>query len=122
MNRKGICRPGAWLMVAAVVLTVMSSLGPLFIAATRPSHEWSLILSGLPALLLSLSGVVILILYVVGFLQYCHSKGYSRWLGVLLLLGNVLGFLVLLMLPDLNARVLDRQSAPGASGVTAVSK
>ncbi len=96
----GFSRPGALQMVAAAVLAVISAVGPLFIAATRPSHEWVLILSGLPAMAISLSGFLIAILYVVGFFRFCTSKGYSKWLAFWLLLGNFFGLVVLLILPD----------------------
>lgn len=104
MNKKGFSRPGALQMLAAVALMICGGLAPVMIAASRPSHEWIIALSGAPALALSLAGVAIFILYVAGFLRYCASKGYSGWLGLLLLCGNVFGFIVLLLLPDVNDR------------------
>lgn len=102
MSRTGFARPGALQMSASLVLMALSGIGPLFIATTRPGHEWMVILTGLPVLGVSLFGIGILLLYVVGFLRYCGSKGYSKWLGAWLLLGNVFGFIVLLLLPDLT--------------------
>lgn len=102
MGKKGLSRPGALQMVASAILTLVASVGPTVIALTRSSHEWSLFLAGFPALALSLSGVVVFLLYVVGFLRYCSNKGYSKWLGLFLFLGNVPGLISLLLLPDIS--------------------
>lgn len=102
MRKKGLSRPGALQMVASAILTLVASVGPTVIALTRSSQEWSLFLTGFPALALSLSGVVVFLLYVVGFLRYCSNKGYSKWLGLFLFLGNVPGFISLLLLPEIS--------------------
>jgi hypothetical protein len=104
MNKTGLSRPGAMLMVMSAVLTILVGVGPLFMAATRPSHEWLMVLTGLPAFMLSISGLFVTILYFIGFLKCGASKGYSAWLSFWLFWGNVPGFIVLLLLPDLNAR------------------
>ncbi len=102
MNKKGLSRPGAMLMAAAVVLLTLAAIGPIVMAASTPSHEWSMILTGPSALATSAAGLFSLLLYAVGYLKYCSSKGYSTWLALWLLLGNLPGFVVLLLLPDLH--------------------
>ena len=99
-------------MVASAILMVLAAIGPIVLAAMRPSHEWLMVLSGLPALALTIAGGFVVLLYFVGFLSYCASKGYSKWLGFWLFFGSVPGFIVLLMLPDLTANVKDRLQMP----------
>jgi hypothetical protein len=105
MKRTGFRRPGAILMVAATALIFLSGLGPLFIASTRPSHEWLMILTGAPAIALFIAGVCIICLYVVGFLRYSADKGYSSLVGLWLLLGNVFGLIAMLLLPDKTSSI-----------------
>lgn len=102
MKKTGLSRPGASQMVTSAALVLLAGIGPIFLAATRPSQEWLMVLTGFPALALSLVGVGVILLYIVGFLRYCKSKGYSMWLGLCLLVCNVFGFIALLLLPDLN--------------------
>jgi hypothetical protein len=103
MNKTGFSRPGALQMIVSAALMLLGSIGPLFVAFTVPDHEWSFYLTGLPVLGLSILGIATVILYIVGFLRYCGSKGYSKWLGVWLLFGHLFGLIVLLLLPDLEA-------------------
>ncbi|HEY9756459.1 MAG TPA: hypothetical protein V6C97_14930 [Oculatellaceae cyanobacterium] len=119
MRKQGISRPGALQMVAAASLVFLASGGPIFIAATRPTHEWLMALSGLPALALMLVGVGTVALYLVGFLRYCGSKGYSLWLGLWLSLGGFVGLVALLLLPDLTEIRTD--SRRGSSDVVDIS-
>lgn len=103
MKKRGLARPGALQMISSGILMIIAAIGPVFLAVTRPNHEWMMVLTGFPAMGLSLAGVGVLLLYIFGFLRYCADKGYSKWLGLWLLLGNVFGLVVLLLLPDLNA-------------------
>ncbi len=102
MDKIGFTRPGALQMLIAVALTTIVAIGPLFVAEMRPNHEWFVSLYGLPALAATLASLGILLLYIVGFVRYCASKGYSKWLGIFLLLGHLFGFIVLLLLPDIK--------------------
>jgi hypothetical protein len=97
-------RPGALQMLAAVILTIVCSVGPIVLAITKPTHEWSLVAVGPEAVLLSSLGLIITALYAVGCIRYCASKGYSKWLGFWLFLSHVTGFVTLLLLPDLYER------------------
>jgi hypothetical protein len=110
MNKTGLSRPGAIQMVASLVLMLLASIGPAFVAATRPTHEWILALTGLPALAMTVAGIAVFILYVVGFLRYSSSKGYNMWVGLFLLLGSIPGFIALLLLPDLNTITMRQTS------------
>jgi hypothetical protein len=38
--------------------------------------------------------------WIFGFLRYAQSKGYSKWLGFWLSLGQVPGMIALFLLPD----------------------
>ena len=100
MNKTGLSRPGGMQMVLSAILMIVVAIGPMYIAASRPDHEWSVVLNGLPALAVTVASVVLLLLYFIGFLRYCASKGYSKWLGLWLFLGHVFGLIVLLLLPD----------------------
>ncbi len=100
MNKTGLSRPGALQMLVSVFLMIVASSGPILIALTRPSHELFMYLTGYSAIALELFGFGIMVLYFVGFLRYCASKGYSMWIGFWLLFANVFGLIVLLMLPD----------------------
>jgi hypothetical protein len=75
---------------------------PTVVAAFHPNHEYTLLLNGAPAFAVSVALILLAVLYIVGFVRYCASKGYSKWLGFWLLLGNVPGFIVMLLLPDLT--------------------
>lgn len=103
-TKSGMSRPGALQMLAAVILTIICSVGPIVLAMTKPTHEWSLVAVGPEALLLSSVGLIIAALYAVGCIRYCTSKGYSKWLGFWLFLSHVAGFITLLLLPDLYER------------------
>lgn len=103
MNNNWLSRPGAIQMLASIVLVTFASIGPIVLAIRQPGHEWLMSLSGLPALAMTIATVLVLALYCIGFLRYCASKGYSKWLGVCLLLGHFPGFIALLLLPDLQA-------------------
>ena len=98
--KTGFGRPGALQMLIAVALGAMEGVIPFVMAASMPSHEWALVLNGFPAFLMMAAGMATAILYFVGFLRYCTSKGYSPWLGLLLLICNVPGFIMLLLLPQ----------------------
>lgn len=102
MSKTGLARPGAMQMVGAAILVLVVAIGPLFLAAVQPEQVWSIMLTGFPAFAVSVSGLLVLVLYLVGFLRYCASKGYSKWLGFWLLLGHFAGFIALLLLPDLK--------------------
>jgi hypothetical protein len=102
MSKQGISRPGALQMVASAALMLVASGGPIFVAATRPTHEWLLSISGLPALTLILVVLGTSALYFIGFLRYCASKGYSMWLGFWLWLGGAVGLIALMLLPDIT--------------------
>ncbi|MBU6452723.1 MAG: hypothetical protein KGS72_13135 [Cyanobacteria bacterium REEB67] len=100
MDKTGLARPGAMQMVLAVVLAMVISIGPLFMAATRPDHQWSVAWTGLPAFGVAISGIVAGFVYFVGFLRYAVDKGYSPWLAFWLFCGNAPGFIALILLPD----------------------
>lgn len=100
--KTGIFRSGAVLMLTSVALSLISVGTPLIFAAMQPDHEWSMWLTGFPAFCLSISGAIIALLYIIGFVQYSFSKGYGAWLTVWLLLGNFPGLIILLSLPDLK--------------------
>ncbi len=102
MVKTGLARQGALQMLIAVVAMTGCSIIPPVIAAFKPSHEWLMVMTGTPAFLMVIAGLMMFVIYSVGFLRYCVDKGYSKWLGFVLLLGAVPGFLVLLMLPDLK--------------------
>ncbi|MBS1989948.1 MAG: hypothetical protein JSS86_12965 [Cyanobacteria bacterium SZAS LIN-2] len=102
MNKSGLSRPGAMLMLMSAALMVISGVGPVFLAVSRPTHDWLMVLTGMPAFGIIAASALVAILYFVGFLRYCGSKGYSAFLGFWLFLGNVPGFIVLLLLPDLK--------------------
>jgi hypothetical protein len=108
MHEKGLSRPGAMLMVASAILMLVSAIGPVFLAVMRPTHEWLMVLSGFPAFAIISASALTAVLYFVGFLRYCVSKGYSSWLGFWLFLGNVPGFIVLLLLPDRKGNVSEQ--------------
>ncbi|MBA3859012.1 MAG: hypothetical protein C0507_19065 [Cyanobacteria bacterium PR.3.49] len=110
MFKTGFARPGALQMLVATVAIALCSTFPPVIAAFKPSHEWLLVLTGIPAFLMIFAGLMMFIVYGIGFLRYCADKGYSKWLGLVLLLGAVPGFLVLLMLPDLKHAVQEMNS------------
>lgn len=102
MLKTGIARPGALqMLVATVAIAGCSSLPPI-LAAFKPSQEWLMVLTGIPAFLMVFAALMMFTVYCVGFLRYCVDKGYSRWLGLVLLLGAIPGFLGLLLLPDLR--------------------
>jgi hypothetical protein len=103
MSKTGLSRPGAIQMLAAATLMVVAAVGPVYLAASRPTHEWLMVLNGFPALAMSVAGIALLVLYFVGFLRYGSSKGYSKWLGFWLFFSNFPGFIALLLLPDLKA-------------------
>jgi hypothetical protein len=103
-TKSGMWRPGALQMLAALILGIICSAGPVVLAMTRPTHEWSLIAVGPEALLLSSLGLIIVALYAIGCIRYCASKGYSKWLGFWLFLSHLTGFVTLLLLPDLYER------------------
>ncbi len=105
MNGTGLGRPGAMQMVAAGVLMAAETIAPIVVAATRPNHEWFMDLTGLPAMVPIIVSTLLVALYFVGFLRYCSSKGYSKWLGFWLFLGNIPGFITLLLLPDLQRNI-----------------
>lgn len=120
MSKTGLFRPGAIQMVASTILIVVAAIGPIVLAAMRPSHEWLMVLSGLPAIALTITGGFVVLLYFVGFLSYCASKGYSKWLGFWLFFGTIPGFIVLLMLPDLKANINDRLQTPSRTPLSAL--
>lgn len=102
MTKKGLARPGALQMLVAIVSITVGSIAPTMMALRSPNHEWALALNGAPALGMFLVAAGLSVLYIIGFLRYCSSKGFSKWLAFWLLLGNVPGFIVLMLLPDLN--------------------
>jgi ABC-type Na+ efflux pump permease subunit len=104
MNKKGLSRPGALQMIASVIIMIITAIGPLYLAATRPNNEWFMVLNGLPALAVVIASIAVLFLYLIGFLRYCGSKGYSKWIGFWLLFAHAFGFIVLMLLPDLKTR------------------
>lgn len=100
--KNGIRRSGAILMVTSVALSLISFGIPLVFASMQPDHEWSMWLTGFPAFCMSISGAIVGLLYVIGFIQYSFSKGYGPWVTFWLILGNLPGFIILLSLPDLK--------------------
>jgi hypothetical protein len=102
MNKNGLYRPGAFLMAVSLVLFSSAAAGPVVLVIMTPSHEWLFNLNGLPALAMIMTSIVVVLLYLVGFIRYSSSKGYSNWLGFWLFLGNIPGFITLLLLPDLQ--------------------
>jgi hypothetical protein len=109
-NKTGFSRPGALQMLASAALMLVGAIGPFFVASSRPSHEWFMVVTGAPAFAMSLIGVAVLVLYLIGFFRYCASKGYSKWLGLFLFFANLPGFIVLLLLPDLHSRTAQEPS------------
>ena len=107
-KRTGLSRPGALQMLASAALMIVAAIGPILVASSRPTNEWLIVLTGFPALGMSVAGIGVLLLYFIGFLRYCASKGYSKWLGFWLFIGNIPGFVVLLLLPDLSSRITER--------------
>ena len=99
-------------MILAALLMIVAAIGPAIIAFTKPNHEWLLELSGLPAVALAAACLAVAILYFVGFLLYCKSKGYSMWVGFWLLLSNIPGFIALMLLPDLHATISPHADIP----------
>ena len=89
------------MITGATLLTVLGAF-PLIIATTNASHEYSMLLVGVPALAMTVAALAFCVIYALGFLNYCSSKGYSKWLGMWLLLCNIPGTVVLLLLPDLH--------------------
>jgi hypothetical protein len=98
--QRGFARPGAMQMLWAGILLALESLGPIFAAAANPNHEWVMELTGIWAASLWLVTAIAVVLYCIGFVRYCMSKGYSGWIGFFLLIGNLPGFIVMLLLPD----------------------
>lgn len=103
MHRIGFARPGALQMLISVLGSAACAVYPAYLAATSPEHEFGVLLSGLPALLLMLMYLLWFVLYLVGFIRYAASKGYGAFVILLLLLANILGFILLLVLPDRRA-------------------
>lgn len=99
-------------MLIAVVSITFAGIVPLVYALTLPSHEWLMSLSGLPALAMTIASLAVVILYVIGFIRYSASKGYSKWLGFWLLLSHLPGFIVLLLLPDLKTDLKESSTNP----------
>lgn len=116
MNKTGLKRDGAAFMLAGATLLAILSTFPLIIAATKPSHEWSIFLVGAPAISMMFAATTFCLIYALGFLTYCSSKGYSIWVGIWLLLCNVPGLMILLLLPDL--RELSNTPYVGLQGVS----
>ena len=89
-------------MAVSLVLLSLAAAAPIVFAIVTPSHEWLVNLVGVPAFVTIVISIVVVSLYLVGFIRYCSSKGYSKWLGFWLFLGNIPGFITLLLLPDLQ--------------------
>lgn len=108
MHKSELQRPGAVQMLIAAVLMGIVGIGPIVATLIRPEHEWSLFLSGAPALVALACSIGFVLLYFLGFIRYTVSKGYSSWLGLFLFMGHIFGLIVLLMLPDRG------EAAPGS--------
>src|SRR5437763_1806682 len=104
MNRTGFARPGSLQILVAVVISLLFGIGPLFMALTSPTHAWAYVATGPQAILLSSVGLIVTVLYAVGCIRYCKSKGYSGWLGFWLFLAHIPGFIAILLLPDVFMR------------------
>lgn len=116
MKKTGLKRDGAaFMLMGATLLTLLSTL-PMIIASTNASHEWSMLLVGAPAFAMMFAATTFCLIYAVGFLSYCSSKGYSKWIGLWLMLCNVPGLMVLLLLPDL--RELNNAPCVGLQGLS----
>lgn len=100
MHKTGLSRPGTIQMIAAAIITAVGIVVPAYMCAIRPNHEWLMVLSGFPALAAASTGIIIALLYFIGFLRYCTSKGYSKWIGFWLFLSHLPGLIILLLLPD----------------------
>lgn len=116
MTRTGFARPGAVLIVLAVVIAVLAGIGPIFMAMGSPTHWWGYEATGFGAFLLSSLGLLLAALYIVGCILYTRSKGYSAWIGFWLSLGHFAGLLAMLLLPDQLVRMgsterADRETA-----------
>lgn len=119
MTKTGLSRPGAMQMVASATLMVVAAIGPAVLAVGRPNHEWLMVLNGPPALAMVIASLIVIVLYCLGFFRYCSSKGYSTWLGFWLFIGNLPGFIVLLLLPDLKASC--KEQLDNTSGLPQIS-
>lgn len=95
-----LSRPGSIQMTIALVLATLAGLVPIYLACMMPSHEWFMVLTGLPAASMAAASLAILGLFFVGYIRYCISKGYSGWIGFWLFWSNLPGFIVLLLLPE----------------------
>ena len=93
-------RPGAVIIVLSFTLMLVVSVLSAFQAAQTPGHE----LTGQAAVPWFMALLVLGILYLLGFIEYANSKGYSGWLAFWLCLGQLPGFIALLLLPDQNRK------------------
>lgn len=100
MMKKIMGRPGAVLMAISLVVAIGAAIAPLYLALMMPSHEWFMILTGPRAFALSAAGVLVVAMYLIGFMSYCRSKGYGIGIGLCLFMCNLPGFVVLMLLPD----------------------
>ena len=113
MRKQSLRHPGAIQMLIAAAAIVAASVIPAIQAWRQPNNEWCMALNGVPAALAIAAAAAVIGLYFVGFLRYCHSKGYSFLLGFLLLICNLPGFIIMLLLPDLrNSQTPESKSSP----------
>jgi hypothetical protein len=65
-------------------------------ASKSPNHE----ITGAAAIPWIIMTAIWYMTWIFGFLRYAQSKGYSKWLGFWLSLGQVPGMIALFLLPD----------------------
>ncbi|HEY9734375.1 MAG TPA: hypothetical protein V6C89_20860 [Drouetiella sp.] len=102
MSSTGSHRKGITLIILSLVLTLLGLILPVVLTTLIPTHEVVVVLSGWRALLAEIFFPLMFIMYATGAAQYSNDKGYGKWMGILLALANLPGFLVLLFLPDLK--------------------
>ncbi|MBC7999211.1 MAG: hypothetical protein IAF58_14775 [Leptolyngbya sp.] len=54
-------------------------------------------------------------IWFYGFIQYTKSKGYNGWVALCLCLGNVPGFIALLLLPDMKSTEATIDTVPATA-------
>ena len=94
---RGLARPGGSMIIA-------SYLGMLTLTIIGAIVGKGQTITGLPAAILCFGFLVAVVFNVKGFIDYGKSKGYSGWISFLLCTAQVTGAIVMLLLPDHNAR------------------
>jgi len=91
-------------MVGSGILLVVLFIGLLVYATAYTKEHGGFLTEKQPETWLFVAGFLVSgIMYLLGFVRYATSKGYSGWLAFWLLLGQLYGFVTLFLLPDLNS-------------------